>query len=214
MNTNRHKEEQAIAFWGRKAGQYDRAMAGGRSFYQDIIRRAMAVLRPEDVLIEAACGSGQVCCALAPHVSQVWASDAAPQMVQTARAHAAQQGLKNISFSVQDAIALAYPAHSADAVLCLAALHLMPRADDAIQAFDRVLKPGGQLLLSSYLAGQSGMSRLGNALMSLNGYRDHHKWDEQGFIAFIEGHGYQVQERCFYSVFPIPLVYVRAVRMN
>jgi ubiquinone/menaquinone biosynthesis C-methylase UbiE len=57
--------------------------------------------------------------------------------------HAARRSTDpSIAFSVGDACALKFPAHSFDRVLSLLMLHVVPRADQAIGEMRRVAKPG------------------------------------------------------------------------
>lgn len=96
------------------------------------------------------------------------------------------------------------------AVLC-AALHLLPNPVRTMNEVRRVLKPGGLLITTAFLSGHSLMSRLGNALMQLNGYRDRQRWNDRGFMEFIEKQGFRVVEKKLIPVFPIPVQYVAAL---
>ena len=198
----------AAAFWDRRAARYDKAVGEGRGFHRSMISRIRQALNPDDTVAEIGCGTGAVACAIAPRVKAVYAGDIAPGMLEIAGARAREQGLRNIHFSFENACALSYPDGFCDAVIICAALHLLPRPEAAMAEIRRILKPGGLLLASSYLAGQSLMSRLGNALMSIGGYRDWQKWQADAFRSFLKDQGFTQISCSYYPVFPVPVLYV------
>ncbi len=213
MNVMQRKdaEKQAVytaAFWDRRAARYDKAVGDGRGFHRDMISRIRQSLSPDDTVAEIACGTGAVACAIAPYVKAVHAADIAPGMLEIAGACAQEQGLCNIRFSLENACALSYPDSFFDAVIICAALHLLPDPREAMAEIRRILKPGGLLLASSYLAGQSLTSLLGNALMSIGGYRDRQKWHAEAFRRFLRDQGFTLNSCSYYPVFPVPVQYV------
>ena len=200
---------QVAAFWDRQAGRYARAVYRGLHQHEDMARRIAAALKPTDHVAEIACGPGQMALALAPGVQRYQASDIAPGMIDIARQRANEAGLAQLTFTLADAASLPYADASQDAVIILAALHLVPDAGQVMGEIRRVPKPGGQLFASSYLAAQSLMSRIGNALMSLIGYRDRMMWQAESFLRFLSEQGFELLSRADYAVFPIPVVYAQ-----
>ena len=215
MNEKQSKDAERqtghdAAYWDRRAAFYDKAVGDGRRFHREMYSKIRQALSPDDTVAEIACGTGAAACAIAPQVKVVYAGDIAPGMLEIARARARGQGLCNIRFSLENACALNYPDRFFDAVVICAALHLLPDPGRAMAEIRRILKPGGLLFASSYLAGQSLMSRLGNALMSLGGYRDRQMWQAEAFRNFLLDQGFTQKSCSYYPVFPVPVQYVSA----
>src|SRR5215469_15762787 len=53
--------------------------------------------RPDDTVLDVACGPGLVVCAFAPHVRQATGIDLTPAMLEEARKAAAQRRLRNVA---------------------------------------------------------------------------------------------------------------------
>ncbi len=197
--------KSAAAFWNARAQSYDRRLSALPAAYRDLLPRCRALLKRSDRLLDLGCGSGQAACVLAGAVRSVQACDLAPNMLDIAAAHARERDIPNITFSLQDAAALDFADEAFDAALSLAVVHLMDHPDQAMAELRRVIRPGGLLFLSAYLAGQSALSRAGNALMSLGGYRDPQRWNAGSFRGFVEGQGFHIQDSVLYPMFPIPM---------
>jgi SAM-dependent methyltransferase len=102
-------------------------------------------LKPHMQILDVGCGPGTITAGLADYVPQghVTALDAAPDIVEQARRHAADNGKANMSFAVGDVYALDYP----DATFCVTHAHqVLQHLGDPVKALRemrRVTKPGG-----------------------------------------------------------------------
>ena len=204
------QSENDASYWDKRSAFYDKMVGEGRGFHSDLIARIMKELNAEDTVVEIACGTGVIACAAAAKVKAVYANDISPAMLEIARLRAQRQGLENIRFTQEDASELSCPDRFCDAVIICAALHLLAQPDKAMAEIRRILKPGGLLLTSSYLAGQSLMSRLGNAMMSMGGYRDRQKWNAEAFLRFLQDQDFAVKDSCRYPIFPVPVQFAAA----
>jgi 2-polyprenyl-6-hydroxyphenyl methylase/3-demethylubiquinone-9 3-methyltransferase len=101
--------------------------------------------------LELGCGYGRVALRMATCCAEVVAIDVTPASIELARALAAEQRLP-CRFEVMDALALAFPDASFDAVACVQNGICAFRVDtqDLVAEALRVLRPGGRLLLSTY----------------------------------------------------------------
>ena len=101
--------------------------------------------RPEDTVLDVACGGGIVVCAFARVVKHATGIDLTPAMLERARAYAAEQGLTNVSWKQGDVLPLPYPDGSFSLVTSRFAFHhfLDPKA--VLAEMKRVCAPGGRV---------------------------------------------------------------------
>jgi 2-polyprenyl-6-hydroxyphenyl methylase/3-demethylubiquinone-9 3-methyltransferase len=100
-------------------------------------------------VLDVGCGGGLLAEALARREAQVTAIDLAESMIEVARLHALQSGLA-IDYRVQDANALlGDPAERFDVVCCMEMLEHLPHPAAMVATLGRLLRPGGQLFVST-----------------------------------------------------------------
>ena len=108
-------------------------------------RRPLAGARVLDV----GCGGGLLSEAMARAGAEVTAIDLADDLVRVARLHALESGVK-VDYRVQAVEALAAEAPASfDAVTCMEMLEHVPDPGAILQACATLLKPGGQLFVST-----------------------------------------------------------------
>jgi ubiquinone/menaquinone biosynthesis C-methylase UbiE len=102
-------------------------------------------LKPGMSLLDCGCGPGTITLgfaeALAPGI--VTGIDIESEMIEQARAGAAERGLTNVRFAVADIHKLPFTDDSFDAVWAASVLQYMPEPILAVKEMVRVLKPGG-----------------------------------------------------------------------
>jgi ubiquinone/menaquinone biosynthesis C-methylase UbiE len=74
--------------------------------------------------------------------------DMTPEMLERARAAADAAGLTNVELNRGDAQSIPLPSGTVDAVLSNGVLNLTPDKGEAFSEIERVLRPGGRLLLA------------------------------------------------------------------
>jgi 2-polyprenyl-6-hydroxyphenyl methylase/3-demethylubiquinone-9 3-methyltransferase len=100
-------------------------------------------------VLDIGCGGGLLSEALAKEGADVTAIDLAPELVKVARLHSLESGV-TVDYRVQAAedLAAEQPG-SFDVVTCMEMLEHVPDPGAIIAACHRLLKPGGQLFLST-----------------------------------------------------------------
>jgi ubiquinone/menaquinone biosynthesis C-methylase UbiE len=119
----------------------------------------LAPTDPEARWAEIACGPGLIARALAPRVGSVVGFDLTPAMVEKARAEAAAAGVENVDFEVGDATALDVPDDSFDGAITRFSLHHIPAPVRVLEEMRRVVKPGGWVVVSDFVADDDGESQ-------------------------------------------------------
>lgn len=112
----------------------------------------LAAPRGAERVLDLGTGTGHTAVALAPRVAEVVGVDLTEAMLAEARALARAQGASNARFVQGDALALDFPARSFDLVTCRVCAHHFADAGLALREAERVLRPGGRLLLVDSVA--------------------------------------------------------------
>lgn len=133
--------------WDRSSDSYDR---GWQRQLVPCHRRVleMADLRPGEEVVDVACGTGLVTLPAAERIGpdgRVEAVDLSEAMVDVIEERAERHGLDDrVTADRMNAETLAYGDESFDAALCSLGLMYVPNPDRALEAFHRVLRPGGR----------------------------------------------------------------------
>ncbi|KAJ7716692.1 S-adenosyl-L-methionine-dependent methyltransferase [Mycena metata] len=106
----------------------------------------LSSLTPTMHILDVGCGPGTITASLARlvplgHVTGIERS--AADVLQNARAHAAAQGVTNITYALDDVLALGFPDASFDVVHAHQVLQHLPDPILALKEMLRVAKPGG-----------------------------------------------------------------------
>jgi ArsR family transcriptional regulator len=135
-------------FFSGAAGRWDRLREElyGRSFGQEAF---LALLSPEWVVADLACGTGPATAAIAPHVRRVIGVDQSAAMLKAARRRTT--GLGNVELRRGSLEALPVDSGSCDGALLLLALTYVEDPALAVGEAARILRPGGRLALVDLL---------------------------------------------------------------
>jgi len=143
--------DRARIVWDERAPAWDEmaeAHAAARDRPADVRRVVEALrLRPGAALLDAGCGTGQWAVAFAAMGCRVTGVDLAPEMIDRARRHAAEQGVE-VTWREGDLTRLPDPDAVYDAVHARVSLQFVPEPAAALGEFRRVLAPGGRLYAS------------------------------------------------------------------
>jgi ubiquinone/menaquinone biosynthesis C-methylase UbiE len=150
----RTTQQTVAAIFDRAAATYDQV---GPPFFAHFGRRLveLARLAPGERVLDIATGRGAVLFPASEAVGpagQVTGIDLAPAMVAATQAAATARGSANITLQPMDATALAFDDATFDAVVCGFAVFLLPDPRAALQEWQRVLQPGGRLVLSTWIS--------------------------------------------------------------
>lgn len=111
--------------------------------------------RPDWVAMDIATGGGHTALAFAPYVKQMFVTDISEKMLAAAHQHITGKGAENGVYIANDAENLPYASNSFDLVLCRVAAHHFPDCFKFVRECQRVLKPGGTLLIHDHVQPES-----------------------------------------------------------
>ncbi len=115
----------------------------------DAIRRAQNGAR----ILDVPCGGGVALRALRPDQDVRYiAVDVSEKMLARAERRAKRRSLNQVEFAIADMRALPFPDGGADLVVCYSGLHMLEDPEPAVAELARCLKPGGELVGTTFLA--------------------------------------------------------------
>ncbi len=179
-------------FWDSYAHNYDPMVERLSRAYSPIFTLVREHVDPSTRLLDVATGTGVVALNVAGNVHAVEACDLSPKMIALAERKQTAEGITNVHFSVQDAYDMAYPDATFDVVVASNLLHVLISPERALASIARVMKPRGLLVAPTYCHGQNLLSHTFSRLMSLRGFRAHHRWSCGTLRDFFETQGFCV----------------------
>lgn len=137
-------------FWDNVAWVYDVfANVINRKANRALCAAVEGLIAPEDEVLECACGTGLLTGVMAPRCKSLVATDFSEKMLKRAEKKYGKFG--NLTFEQADIMQLAYPDERFDAVVAANVIHLLDRPYQALRELDRVCKPGGRLIIPTYM---------------------------------------------------------------
>jgi len=158
------RDERLRRYWDRRAGSYDRQMGFfDRRFFGDT--RDWVCSQASGEVLEVAIGTGLNL----PHYPgqvRLTGVEWSPAMLDIARHRARELG-RQVNLHQGDAQALEFPDGSFDTVVCTFSLCGIPDDRQAVGEMDRVLRPGGLLLLADHVEASRWDARAAQRLIDL-----------------------------------------------
>ncbi len=137
-------------FWDRVAGVYDLFVNVINGKAHKALRQIVSgLIGPEDIVLECACGTGLLSTCLLYTCKELTATDFAPKMLKRAEKNCADY--KNVQFRQANILSLDYPDNSFDKVVAGNVIHLLDEPMKALNELNRVCRPGGMLIIPTYM---------------------------------------------------------------
>ena len=175
-------------FWDRVAPLYDLAVNTlNRRVYDGTGAAVARLIRAGDTVLECACGTGAISAAIAPACARVVATDYSEGMLKQARKKLAKYS--NVTVEQADITDLRYANDSFDAVVAGNVIHLLPEPGDALKELKRVVRPGGTIIVPTYVSLTDGANNPIPRLLSRLGVRFQEHFTPASYRAFFERMG-------------------------
>ncbi len=154
MPKNLSSDDYAKSLTQSRFGQYAQGYVDSQTHAQgaDLERLVeLANPQPDYVVLDVATGGGHTALKLAPYVARVVASDLTSDMLTVARRHITKHDADNVAFCCADAENLPFSANTFNLVTCRIAPHHFPDVFRFVRECERVLRPGGKLLVQDHV---------------------------------------------------------------
>jgi len=179
-------------YWDRHARSYDRQIA----FFERVLfgdGRQWICSQASGHVLEVAIGSGHNL-AFYPQGIRLTGVDFSPQMLRLAQRRAQELG-SQVDLRLGDAQALELPDAGYDTVVCTLSLCAIPDERRAIAEMNRVLRPGGRLLLLDHVAAASRLGRVLQWLLERITVPLGGEHLRRRPLAHVEAEGFHVEQR-------------------
>jgi ubiquinone/menaquinone biosynthesis C-methylase UbiE/DNA-binding transcriptional ArsR family regulator len=143
------RKEQAQVYFNQVAGRFDRSYGPGRS-WQAFGHLLLRILPPLEIA-DLGSGEGLLSELLARRAKRVIAVDNSEKMVAFGAEKAKKNGLKNLEFRLGELESPPISPQSVDLVVLSQALHHAETPANALASAQRILRPGGQIMLLDLL---------------------------------------------------------------
>ena len=174
--------------WDRVAPLYDLAVSAlNRRVYDGTGAVVARLIRPGDTVLECACGTGTITAAIAPACARVVATDFSEGMLKQARKKLAR--FPHVVVEQADITDLRYADNSFDAVVAANVIHLLPEPGDALKELKRVTRPGGTIIVPTYVIPKKRAHTIFLKLISRCGIHFQEHFDPASYRAFFERMG-------------------------
>lgn len=150
LNDENLRDRGVLAEWAttvtayqQQSADYDAGAGGGLFDVDEPVVSEFLDGRSPGVALDAACGTGRFAEILADRGHRVIGVDSSPDMLAHAR-----RRVPDGEFHIGELDRLPLPDDSVDVIVCALALVHVPRLESVLAEFARVLRPGGDLIIS------------------------------------------------------------------
>ena len=137
-------------FWDKVAWVYDlfADFYNGKT-HKELCREVAGLVSTTDDVLECACGTGMLTVHIAPVCRRIVATDFSHKMLRKAKNKC--RNFQNATFEWANIQNLSYPDGSFNKVVAANVIHLLDEPLKALSELDRVCRPGGQLIIPTYM---------------------------------------------------------------
>ena len=178
-------------FWDNVAWIYDVfANVINRRANRALCAEMEAMIAPSDDVLECACGTGLISGVIARKCKSLIATDFSTKMLIRAKKKYGHSG--NVTFEQADITELPYPEKRFDVVVAANVIHLLDEPYKALHELDRVCKPGGKIIIPTYMnRTDSGSTDSVSDVINKVGADFKHTFTPESYKKFFSDAGYQ-----------------------
>lgn len=177
-------------FWDKISGLYDffETVYNGK-VYRGLGERVAGEIGQDDIVLECACGTGAISRYIAPRCRQLIATDFSKGMLKQTwkKCHK----YHNIKIRRADMTHLNCRDNRFDKVVAGNVIHLLEDPFAAIKELERVCKPGGKIIVPTYINASAGVNKKAVRFLELAGADFKRQFDLESYQKFFADAGYE-----------------------
>ena len=137
-------------FWDKISPLYDLfENVYNHKVYAGTGKKVAEFIDPADEVLECACGTGAITVCIAEKCRRLIATDYASGMLKQAKRKCRK--FRNVSFKRVDITSIKCRNDRFDKVVAGNVIHLLPEPGKALAELERVVKPGGRIIIPTYI---------------------------------------------------------------
>ena len=177
-------------FWDKVAGIYDlvETVYNGR-VYKNLGKRIAKEMEAGDVVLECACGTGAISRHIAPTCKLLIATDFSGGMLRQAAKNC--RNYDNVRIRRADMMKLKCRDNRFNKVVAGNVIHLLEKPEDAVRELERVCRPGGRIIIPTYINASEGTNERAVRLFEAAGGKFKRQFDMESFQKFFKDAGYK-----------------------
>ena len=177
-------------FWDKVSALYDIfEIIYNKRVYINTGKKVAEFIDSSDMVLECACGTGAITKYISPKCKFIYATDFSNGMLkQTAKKC---KIFSNVKIQKADILNLEFKNQTFDKVVAGNVIHLLTAPDKALKELERVTKPGGKIIIPTYINGSKGTSLLAVKFIELLGAKFNRQFDLNSYKDFFKNMGYE-----------------------
>ena len=177
-------------FWNKISPVYDLfENVYNRKVYKGTGIKVAEFIDETDSVLECACGTGAITEEIAKKAQMVLATDFAEGMLK--RASKKCRKYSNVSFRQEDITDIKSADNSFDKVVAGNVIHLLPEPEKALNELLRVVKPGGKVIIPTYINMLKKSSGIAVSVIKKMGADFKRQFDIDSYKKFFEEKGFK-----------------------
>lgn len=194
-------------FWDRMAGIYDLYQVVERKVNDETAAICASYLHEDDTVLECACGTGIMTRVLAPACGRLIATDYSRRMLR--RCWEKVRGQANVTLRYADITAIRCRDSCFDAAVAANVIHLLDDPDRALDELRRVVKPGGLLLIPTYVAQENARATAVTTVFRAMGTQFPRQFSRESYRQFFAERGIAAEYRMVRGLVPCCVAVIR-----
>ncbi len=176
-------------FWDKISPLYDlfEQVYNGK-VYRGTGEKVAEFIEPNDTVLECACGTGAISVSIAPKCRRLIATDFAVGMLRQAAKKCRK--FENVIFRKADITALKCKDNRFDKVVAGNVIHLLPNPEQVLHELERVVKPGGRIIIPTYINMSKETGTAAVKFITLLGADFKRQFDFESYKQFFADMGY------------------------